>query len=188
MAATGHITAVCRFGLRNDSILTKTELPRMLNHMQSQLENGKPVLTDITIVVINPINSTETFAIFTNAKIVNIMTWGRDKGQDGSWINPGNSTECKQLKQLGLFWKDNNFAKDDRSKPWASQNTGNLMILPPKVRFWWTGRNTAAPAVVAKLTSDDAIRRMFDYSNMTLPHTRPGLFRKLPVTPVVKKW
>ncbi len=53
--AKGHVTAVVRCGLREDSILTKTELPKMLKGIEESLKGkADPDITDITIVVIEP--------------------------------------------------------------------------------------------------------------------------------------
>lgn len=70
-AARGHVTSVVRCGLRHDSIFTMTELPRMLESMETQIkDNQNPVITDITIVVIEPKHlENRTVAAFTNNEI-----------------------------------------------------------------------------------------------------------------------
>ena len=73
-AARGHVTAVCRCGLRSDSILTTTELPAMFKLMEEQIKAKKePLITDITIVVIEPKQlPNQPHATFTNKDLVNI--------------------------------------------------------------------------------------------------------------------
>jgi hypothetical protein len=70
-AARGHVTAVVRCGLRNDSIFTVTELPRMLGAMEQALKTKKPpTVTDLTIVVIQPKHlPARKVATFTNNEI-----------------------------------------------------------------------------------------------------------------------
>jgi len=70
-AARGHVTSVVRCGLRHDSIFTLTELPRMLESMEAQIkENQNPVVTDLTIVVIEPKHlDNRSVAAFTNNEI-----------------------------------------------------------------------------------------------------------------------
>ena len=73
-AARGHVTAVCRCGLRFDSILTTTELPAMLKLMADQIKAKKePSITDITIVVIEPkLLPNQPHATFTNKDLTNV--------------------------------------------------------------------------------------------------------------------
>jgi hypothetical protein len=73
-AARGHVTAVCRCGLRFDSILTTTELPAMLKLMEDQIKAKKePTITDITIVVIEPkLSPAQPHATFTNNDLTNV--------------------------------------------------------------------------------------------------------------------
>lgn len=73
-AARGHVTAVCRCGLRNDSILTTTELPAMLKLMAEQIKAKKePSITDITIVVIEPkLLPDQPHATFTNNDLAKV--------------------------------------------------------------------------------------------------------------------
>jgi hypothetical protein len=180
LAATGHITAVCRFGLRNDSILTKTELPRMLNQMQTQLaQNRTPALTDITLVVFDPIGHRAPFKTFTNLEILDIMTWGRVKGANGWYINPNKPEDCKDTKVLGAFWKDGGYAKDAEGRPWLPANVQTKLQLPPDIKLYWQRRGKVAPpASVAKITSDAAKARLFDFSGQAQPHAYPGYFPK----------
>ena len=177
LAASGHVPAVCRFGLRNDSILTHTELPRMINLMHQQLSQGQaPSITDISIIVINPIGSNETFSVFTNSDIVNLMTWGRIKGENGWFINPSNSSECQFVQPLGQFWVEKAYAKYENGKPWVKPGTQTSIMLPPDVKMWWQRRHPAEHPLVTKITKQDVIDKLFNYSNMNQPHQRPGFF------------
>ena len=69
--AKGHVTSVVRCGLRDDSIFTTTELPRMLNSMEDQIKRKQvPTITDLTIVVIEPKHlENKQVAVFTNNEI-----------------------------------------------------------------------------------------------------------------------
>lgn len=73
-AARGHVTAVCRCGLRYDSILTTTELPAMLKLMADQIKAKKePSITDITIVVIEPkLHPDQPHATYTNKDLAKV--------------------------------------------------------------------------------------------------------------------
>ncbi|HEY4370399.1 MAG TPA: hypothetical protein VGN52_00535 [Burkholderiales bacterium] len=73
-AAKGHVTAVVRCGLRNDSIFTTTELPRMLKNMEDKIVRKQaPDVTDLTIVVIQPKQATHReIMTYTNLEITQI--------------------------------------------------------------------------------------------------------------------
>lgn len=73
-AAKGHVTAVVRCGLRNDSIFTVTELPAMLKKMEAAIARKQaPEVTDITIVVIQPKQATHReIAAYTNLEITQV--------------------------------------------------------------------------------------------------------------------
>jgi hypothetical protein len=72
--ARGHVTSVVRCGLRFDSIFTTTELPRMMKMMQDNIKKQQPpVVTDLTIVVIQPkMEGSRGVAAFTNLDIQDI--------------------------------------------------------------------------------------------------------------------
>jgi hypothetical protein len=74
LAASGHVTAVVRCGLRNTSIFTTTELPNMLERMQGQLgQSPTPTVTDISIVVIEPYGiEHEPVHVFVNREMFDI--------------------------------------------------------------------------------------------------------------------
>jgi hypothetical protein len=72
--ARGHVTSVVRCGLRHDSIFTVTELPRMMKSMEEQIKKrDAPVVTDLTIVVIQPkMEGKKSVDAFTNLDIQRI--------------------------------------------------------------------------------------------------------------------
>jgi hypothetical protein len=72
--AKGHVTAVVRCGLRNDSIFTVTELPAMLKNMDEAIRGKKePGVTDISIIVIEPKHLLgEKIVVYTNNDIVKV--------------------------------------------------------------------------------------------------------------------
>jgi len=69
--ATGHVTSVQMWGLRDDSIFTTTEFPTLLNKMKEDIVQKKtPRVQDITIVVLDPVNSpTSEYKAYTNRDI-----------------------------------------------------------------------------------------------------------------------
>eukprot|EP01037_Dinobryon_pediforme_P010968 gene10968-11049_t len=106
--ATGHVTAVAMCGLRNDSILTHTELPNMLGQMNDQLASGEqPGMTDITIVVIRPKDySNIEYKEFTNLEILQIPIV--KKNGDVRFITKRD--DCEKIAEVGNFVSDQNLA------------------------------------------------------------------------------
>ncbi len=147
----------------------------MINNMQKQLaSNRNPSLTDVTIVVIHPIGSQVPFATFTNSQIVDLMTWQNpwpDRAADAS--------KCIDVVPLGKFWKDSGHAKDSTGKSWVSSRAQTKIVLPPDVKLYWQRRTKpAVPQVVSAMTSDDAIKRLFNFNNTIQPRGLPGMFKK----------
>ncbi|UWQ97919.1 hypothetical protein K3729_10560 [Rhodobacteraceae bacterium S2214] len=73
--ATGHVTSVQMYGLQSspDKIFTNVELPALLKSMDDDLANNKqPKITNLSIIVINPIGYPETCRTFTNLQICSI--------------------------------------------------------------------------------------------------------------------
>ena len=72
--AKGHVTSVVRCGLRNDSIFTTTELPRIMDSMRDRIKSRQePVVTDMSIVVIQPnMVGFKSIDAFTNMDIQRI--------------------------------------------------------------------------------------------------------------------
>ncbi len=72
-AAKGHVTAVATSGLRDDSILTHTELPAMLNKMENEInKGGSPSITDMSFVIIEPKLTTDIAKIYNNNELKGI--------------------------------------------------------------------------------------------------------------------
>jgi hypothetical protein len=84
---TGHVTSVQLFGVRKDSVFELTELPTILKGMDTQLSKGeKPSVTDISIVVLDPIGpvgSETKCRIFTNRNILHVPIYQTRMGEDG---------------------------------------------------------------------------------------------------------
>jgi hypothetical protein len=73
--ATGHVTSVQMYGLQSspDKIFTNVELPALLKSMDDDLAAGRPPkITNLSIVVMNPIGYPETCRTFTNLQICSI--------------------------------------------------------------------------------------------------------------------
>lgn len=71
--ASGHVTAVQRFGLQTapDKVFTNKEFPAILKQMDDDLAKGiAPRVTDITIVVLEPLGSDNRCELFTNQRIL----------------------------------------------------------------------------------------------------------------------
>jgi hypothetical protein len=71
-AAAGHVTAVVMCGLRNNSVLTEHEFPKIIEQMTAELKvRGKtPRVTDISLVVLEPKhNLSVSVDVLTNARI-----------------------------------------------------------------------------------------------------------------------
>ncbi|QRP62465.1 hypothetical protein I6J77_09890 [Rhodanobacter sp. FDAARGOS 1247] len=125
-AARGHVTAVCRCGLRNDSILTTTELPAMVKLMTDQIKAKKePVITDFTIVVIEPILlPDQPYAIYTNNDLAKV-----------SIVSP------KPGKRIS--------GRDDCNVD------GQLSISNPFLQYYWAARGRRPEtAAVTKIKED----------------------------------
>lgn len=109
-AAKGHVTAVCRCGLRNDSILTTTELPKMFDKMVAQIKRREtPTVTDFTIVVIEPKGlEHRRVRSFTNNELSMISIIARAQG--ARFINgPGDCVARGHLDiplLLRNYWND----------------------------------------------------------------------------------
>ena len=99
-SARGHVTAVVRCGLRFDSILTHTELPRMLKGIEADLaKKQSPGITDLTIVVIEPKHlPNRPVMAFTNAEITMIPI----VRQIGQWINRREDCTIDQNFSVGI--------------------------------------------------------------------------------------
>lgn len=114
-AARGHITSVVRCGLRDDSIFTTTELPRLLESMETQIKGVvTPTVTDITIVVIEPKHLEERqVKAFTNNEITMIPIIGRAAG--AAYIN--GRKDCTVKSHLDVnprvreYWKKRNVGR-----------------------------------------------------------------------------
>jgi hypothetical protein len=131
--ATGHVTSVQMWGVRRGSVFEITELPRILNGMDEQLRKGeKPRVTDISIVVLDPMKHNEGCRIFTNRDIRYIRVFnniGKDKNG--------------KLKQFATCKEDCGDAGDLSSK------------IPQSVSHYWAMRPNPGPSEAAKQIQRD---------------------------------
>jgi hypothetical protein len=82
--ARGQMTAAVLWGFRDTSILTYAELPRILYNMANALENGKaPAVTDVSIVIIDALNSNGAVNIVNNSNILELPIWTPKGGTKG---------------------------------------------------------------------------------------------------------
>jgi hypothetical protein len=129
-STTGHVTAVQVWGVRKDSVFEQTELPLILNRMKSQLDQGKtPDVTDISIIVLDPVREAGNTKIFQNREI----------GKIGLIIKSVPDSESKWIR-----------GKDD------CVSVGKLESLIPSVvnRFWMDRRTPSPSAAARKIESD----------------------------------
>lgn len=101
VGATGHVTAVVRWGLNRWSIFTNTELPRMLKIMEDQILKGEsPRMTDLTIIVIEPLGLLDRVKCYVNADILKAPVWSKRDGLAGFPVTP---QDCTKLAELGDY-------------------------------------------------------------------------------------
>ncbi len=101
VGSTGHVTAVVRWGLNRWSIFTNTELPRMLKIMEDQILKGeKPKMTDLTIIVIEPLGLLDRVKCYVNADILKAPVWAK---RDGLASFPVTPDDCVKLAELGDY-------------------------------------------------------------------------------------
>lgn len=82
--ARGRMTAAVLWGFRDTSILTYAELPRILYNMADALDNGRePAVTDVSIVVIDALNSNGNVNIVNNSDILELPVWTPKAGKRG---------------------------------------------------------------------------------------------------------
>jgi hypothetical protein len=99
VGATGHVSAVVRWGLNKWSIFTNTELPRMLYIMESQILKGvAPKMTDLTIIVIEPLGLPDRVKCYVNGDILTAPIW--DKTVQGF---PASAADCLKIGDLGTY-------------------------------------------------------------------------------------
>ena len=125
-AARGHVTAVCRCGLRYDSILTTTELPAMLKLMEDAIKAKKePAITDITIVVIEPKlipnqpHATFTYNDLTKVSVVRPLPGKRIGGRDDCTVD------------------------------------GQIAVVSPFLKYYWAARGPRPESPAAKRIKED---------------------------------
>lgn len=111
--SSGHVTAVVRWGLNKWSIFTNTELPRMLYNMEAQiLQGAAPKMTDLTIVVIEPLGRTERVHCYVNNNILDAPVWEGKPLPPG--VYPAKPDDCIWLNTLGNYVGTSGFCAGGR--------------------------------------------------------------------------
>jgi len=101
VGATGHVTAVVRWGLNWTSIFTNTELPRMLQLMAADIRDGKPPrMTDLTIIVIEPLGLLDRVKCYVNGDILQAPIW---RVTDTTKTRAATAEECTKLGEVGRW-------------------------------------------------------------------------------------
>ena len=127
VGSTGHVTAVVRFGLNKWSIFTNTELPRMLYIMESQLMKGEtPKMTDLTIIVIEPLGLPDRVKCYTNEEFLTAPVW--DKTVQGFPVSPN---DCMKIGDLGTYVGTSGFCEGGKKVvPASNQFLAYLKARP----------------------------------------------------------
>ncbi|MCW5649695.1 MAG: hypothetical protein KIS62_08120 [Ramlibacter sp.] len=128
VGATGHVTAVVRWGLNKWSIFTNTELPRMLALMEGQILAGQtPRMTDLTIIVIEPLGLMDRVKCYVNADILQAPVWAKRDGLAGFPVTPD---DCTKISELGPYVAADGVFNGKRVVPTSPQFMDYLSSRP----------------------------------------------------------
>jgi len=126
--STGHVTAVVRWGLNRWSIFTNTELPRMLKIMEDQILKGEsPKMTDLTIIVIEPLGLLDRVKCYVNADILKAPVWSK---RDGLATYPVTPDDCTKLAELGAYTSTDGVFNGQKVVPESEQFLTYLRARP----------------------------------------------------------
>ena len=129
--ASGHVTSVQMWGLRNDSIFTTKELPTLFEHMAASITRGtEPQVQDITIVVLDPLAFEQMpYKLYTNAEIGAVPIVNKKVADSESrWIR--GRADCGVTK----------YVRD---------------IIPPALEGYWALRGPREPSAAAEKIAKD---------------------------------
>jgi hypothetical protein len=126
----GHVTAVQVWGVRKGSVFEVTELPLILNRMASQLAERKtPDVTDISMIVLDPVGLPGEYKIFQNLEIGRIGVVIKGVPDSVSkWIR--GRQDCVSVGDLGS-------------------------LIPVRVKAFWMTRPTPLPSPAARKIAAD---------------------------------
>ncbi len=128
VGSTGHVTAVVRWGLNRWSIFTNTELPRMLKIMEDQILKGEsPRMTDLTIIVIEPLGLLDRVKCYVNADILKAPVWTK---RDGVATYPVTPADCTKLAELGDYTSTDGVFSGKKVVPASEQFLTYLRARP----------------------------------------------------------
>jgi hypothetical protein len=120
--ALGHVTAVQVFGLKEETIFWKTELPAILAGMKAKLKDGlSPDVVDLTIVVIEPVGEHLKAICYTNLDIAKAPVYVPKPGLRFA----GKREDCVKVRLVGHAF------------------------FPLEVRLYWAGRGPVKPSAAA---------------------------------------
>ena len=131
--ALGHVTAVQVFGLKEETIFWKLELPAILNGMKEKLKQGmSPDVVDLTIVVIDPVGERVPAICYTNLDIGRAPVYVPKPGLRFA----GKRDDCVKVRQVGHAF------------------------FPIEVRKYWAGRGSvpASSAALRLAANPSAVR------------------------------
>lgn len=129
--ASGHVTSVQMWGLRNDSIFTTKELPTLFEHMATSITRGtEPQVQDITIVVLDPLAFEQMpYKLYTNAEIGAVPIVNKKVADsEPRWIR--GRADCGVTK----------YVRD---------------IIPPALEGYWALRGPREPSAAAEKIAKD---------------------------------
>lgn len=121
--ALGHVTAVQVFGLKEETIFWKDELPEILNGMKEKLKSGlTPDVVSLTIVVIEPVGEVYKVQMYTNLEIGRAPVYAPKPGIK----YPSKREDCVKVRSVGHAF------------------------FPIEVRTYWAGLGSIGPSEAAK--------------------------------------
>lgn len=121
--ALGHVTAVQVFGLKEETIFWKDELPEILHGMRDKLKSGlTPDVVCLTIVVIEPVGEAGKVVMYTNLDIAKAPVYVPKPGIR----YPGKREECTRVRLVGHAF------------------------FPIEVRTYWAGLGSIGPSEAAR--------------------------------------
>jgi hypothetical protein len=120
--ALGHVTAVQVFGLKEETIFWRTELPAILSGMKEKLKQGlTPDVVDLTIVVIHPVGERVNAICYTNLDIAKAPVYIPKPGLQYAMKRE----DCVKVRLVGHAF------------------------FPVEVRKYWAGRGSVPPSAAA---------------------------------------
>ena len=141
------MTAAVLWGFRDTSILTYAELPRILYNMAELLEKDQsPAVTDVSIVVIDALQSNGEVRIVNNSKILELPIWTPKAGTKGYAKNECEITGAKLgnfVNTTGAYSGKPTVPKSDKLRDYLKSRPD--ISSPAALRIFSDARNLVRP-------------------------------------------